>query len=97
MNTQQHLEIDFCLKCPFSASEKAKWYVSVPAFAQRHAGHRPRHLARQAQRFGRNAARNGRPYRHRYVYVLRMQGGKATEVHALLDLAPDDDILQPND
>ncbi|MCS3747367.1 hypothetical protein FHY18_002978 [Xanthomonas arboricola] len=37
---------------------------------------------------------DGGSYRNRYVWILRMQGGKAVEVDAFLDLAAYDAVLQ---
>lgn len=47
-----------------------------------------------AQWEGRAVARDGRPYRNRYVWIFRMDGGKAVEAHAFLDLAAYDDVLR---
>jgi len=38
--------------------------------------------------------RDGQTYTNRYVWIMRMQDGKATEVHAFLDLAKFDDVLR---
>nr|WP_206606113.1 Atu4866 domain-containing protein [Steroidobacter cummioxidans] len=43
---------------------------------------------------GEGVARDGQPYRNRYVWILRMAGGKATEVNAFLDLAVYGDVLR---
>jgi uncharacterized protein len=43
---------------------------------------------------GEGVARDGRPYRNSYAWILRMQGGKAVEVSAFLDLAAYDDVLR---
>lgn len=43
---------------------------------------------------GQAVARDGRPYRNRYVWIFRMAGGKAVEAHAFLDLAAYDDVLR---
>jgi ketosteroid isomerase-like protein len=43
---------------------------------------------------GRAIARDGGEYRNRYAWIFRMQGGKAVEVWAFLDLAPYDDVLR---
>lgn len=37
---------------------------------------------------------DGGSYRNRYVWILRMQGGKAVEVDAFLDLPAYDAVLQ---
>lgn len=39
-------------------------------------------------------ARDGVPYTNRYVWIMRMQDGKAIEVNAFLDLARFDDVLR---
>jgi ketosteroid isomerase-like protein len=43
---------------------------------------------------GSGVARDGRGYANSYVWILRMQGGKAMEVTAFLDLAQYDDVLR---
>lgn len=43
---------------------------------------------------GEAVARDGKPYRNSYLWIFRMQGGRATEVTAYLDLAPYDDVLR---
>jgi len=43
---------------------------------------------------GQAVARDGRPYRNRYVWIFRMHGGKAAEVNAFLDLTPYDDVIR---
>lgn len=43
---------------------------------------------------GSGMARDGQPYANRYAWIFRMQGGKAVEVNAFLDLAPYDDVLR---
>lgn len=43
---------------------------------------------------GEGVARDGLPYRNSYVWILRMQGGRAVEVSAYLDLVPYDDVLR---
>lgn len=43
---------------------------------------------------GEAVARDGRAYRNRYVWILRMAGGKAVEVNAFLDLPAYDDVLR---
>lgn len=43
---------------------------------------------------GEATARDGRPYRNRYVWVFRMRGDRAAEVTAYLDLVPYDDVLR---
>ena len=44
--------------------------------------------------FGEGMARDGTPYRNNYVWILRLQNGKAIEVTAFLDLLPYDDVLR---
>jgi uncharacterized protein len=39
-------------------------------------------------------AKDGKPYRNSYLWIFRMQGGRAIEVTAYLDLAPYDDVLR---
>jgi len=43
---------------------------------------------------GRAVARDGGEYRNRYAWIFRMDGGKAVEVWAFLDLAPYEDVLR---
>lgn len=43
---------------------------------------------------GEGEARDGLPYGNSYVWILRMQGGRAVEVSAYLDLVPYDDVLR---
>ncbi|WP_314437385.1 nuclear transport factor 2 family protein [Massilia timonae] len=43
---------------------------------------------------GEAVAKGGKPYRNSYLWIFRMQGGRATEVTAYLDLAPYDDVLR---
>ncbi|WP_369941994.1 nuclear transport factor 2 family protein [Xanthomonas medicagonis] len=43
---------------------------------------------------GEAVARDGRAYRNRYVWILRMAGGKAVEANAFLDLPAYDDVLR---
>lgn len=43
---------------------------------------------------GEAVARDGAPYRNSYVWIFRMESGKAVEVTAFLDLAPYDDVLR---
>jgi hypothetical protein len=43
---------------------------------------------------GEAVAKDGKPYRNSYLWIFRMQGGRATEVTAYLDLAPYDDVLR---
>lgn len=43
---------------------------------------------------GEGVARDGAAYRNSYVWIFRMEGGKAVEVKAFLDLAPYDDVLR---
>lgn len=43
---------------------------------------------------GEGTARDGRPYRNRYVWIFRMQGAKAVEVQAFLDLTAYEDVLR---
>ena len=43
---------------------------------------------------GEAIARDGKPYRNHYVWIFRMQGDKAVEVNAFLDLAPYEDVIR---
>lgn len=43
---------------------------------------------------GEGVARDGAAYRNSYVWIMRMQAGKAVEVTAFLDLVPYDDVLR---
>lgn len=43
---------------------------------------------------GSGVARDGRDYANSYVWILRMQDGRAAEVTAFLDLAPYEDVLR---
>lgn len=43
---------------------------------------------------GEALAKDGKPYRNSYLWIFRMQDGRATEVTAYLDLAPYDDVLR---
>jgi ketosteroid isomerase-like protein len=43
---------------------------------------------------GEGQASDGKPYTNRYVWIMRMQDGKATDVTAFLDLASFDEVLQ---
>ena len=43
---------------------------------------------------GEAVAKDGKPYRNSYLWIFRMQGGRATEVTAYLDLASYDDVLR---
>lgn len=43
---------------------------------------------------GEATAADGQPYINRYVWILRMQEGKAVEVNAFLDLVVYDDVLR---
>ncbi|WP_114106157.1 nuclear transport factor 2 family protein [Hyphomonas sp. CACIAM 19H1] len=43
---------------------------------------------------GKGVARDGAPYGNTYVWILRMENGKAAEVSAFLDLAPYEDVIQ---
>jgi ketosteroid isomerase-like protein len=43
---------------------------------------------------GEGTARDGRPYRNRYVWIFRMAADKAVEVNAFLDLPAYDDVLR---
>lgn len=43
---------------------------------------------------GEAVAKDGKPYRNSYLWIFRMQGGRAVEVTAYLDLAPYDDVLR---
>lgn len=43
---------------------------------------------------GEGVARDGAAYRNSYAWIFRMEGGKAVEVNAFLDLAPYDDVLR---
>lgn len=43
---------------------------------------------------GEALAKDGKPYRNSYLWIFRMQGGRATEVTAYLDLVPYDDVLR---
>ncbi len=47
-----------------------------------------------AQWEGSGQAGDGQPYRNSYAWILRMQGTRAVEVTAFLDLAPYDDVLR---
>jgi len=42
---------------------------------------------------GEAETRDGKPYRNSYVWIFRMQGGRATEVAAFLDLAAYDAVV----
>lgn len=44
---------------------------------------------------GEAVAKDGKPYRNSYVWILRMRGGQASEVTAFLDLAAYDAIVRP--
>lgn len=43
---------------------------------------------------GEGVAGDGRGYRNSYVWIFRMNGGRAAEVTAFLDLVPYDDVLR---
>lgn len=43
---------------------------------------------------GHAVAADDAPYRNRYVWIFRMQEGKAVEVHAFLDLAAYEDVIR---
>ncbi|WP_342051371.1 MULTISPECIES: nuclear transport factor 2 family protein [unclassified Cupriavidus] len=43
---------------------------------------------------GEGMARDGTAYRNSYAWIFRMQGGKAAEVTAFLDLTPYDEVLR---
>ncbi|MHC8407375.1 nuclear transport factor 2 family protein [Pseudomonas sp. TMB3-21] len=43
---------------------------------------------------GEALARDGKPYTNSYVWILRMEGGRAAEVTAFLDLVAYDDVLR---
>ncbi|WP_306391598.1 nuclear transport factor 2 family protein [Telluria beijingensis] len=43
---------------------------------------------------GEAVAKDGKPYRNSYMWIFRMQDGRATEVTAYLDLAAYDDVLR---
>jgi uncharacterized protein len=43
---------------------------------------------------GETVARDGVPYKNNYVWVLKLEGGKAVEVEAFLDLEPYYDVLR---
>lgn len=43
---------------------------------------------------GEAVAKDGKPYRNSYLWIFRMQGGRAIEVTAYLDLAPYEDVLR---
>lgn len=43
---------------------------------------------------GEAVAKDGQPYRNSYVWIFRMQDGRAAEVTAYLDLAAYDDVLR---
>lgn len=43
---------------------------------------------------GRGVAGDGRPYQNDYVWILRMEDGRAVEVTAFLDLPAYDDVLR---
>jgi len=43
---------------------------------------------------GEAVAKDGKAYRNSYLWIFRMQGGRATEVTAYLDLVPYDDVLR---
>jgi ketosteroid isomerase-like protein len=47
-----------------------------------------------AQWEGSGVARDGKDYSNSYVWIFRMQDGRAAEVTAFLDLAPYDDVLR---
>lgn len=43
---------------------------------------------------GTGRAKDGQPYANDYVWIFRMQEGRAVEVTAFLDLAPFDDVIR---
>ena len=43
---------------------------------------------------GSATAGDGAPYRNSYIWIFRMQDGRAAEVTAFLDLAPYDDVMR---
>lgn len=43
---------------------------------------------------GEAVAKDGKPYRNSYLWIFRMQGGRATEVTAYLDLTAYEDVLR---
>lgn len=43
---------------------------------------------------GEALARDGKPYTNSYVWIMRMEGGRAAEVTAFLDLVAYDDVLR---
>ena len=43
---------------------------------------------------GKGTTRDGQTYRNRYAWIFRMQGGKAVEVNAFLDLNAYDQVLR---
>ena len=43
---------------------------------------------------GKAIARDGKRYSNSYVWILRMEGGRAAEVTAFLDLVAYDDVLR---
>lgn len=43
---------------------------------------------------GAGRARDGQPYANRYVWIFRMENGRAVEVTAFLDLVPFDEVLR---
>ena len=43
---------------------------------------------------GEGLARDGKAYRNTYLWIFRMEGGKAVEVNAFLDLVSFDDVLR---
>lgn len=44
---------------------------------------------------GETTTKDGKPYRNSYLWVLRMQGGRAVEVTAYLDLVAYDAVVRP--
>ena len=44
---------------------------------------------------GETTTAHGKPYRNSYVWILRMQGGRAVEVTAFLDLVAYDRVVRP--
>jgi hypothetical protein len=42
---------------------------------------------------GTATARDGAPYRNEYVWIFKMDGERATQVEAFLDLAPYQDVI----
>lgn len=47
------------------------------------------------QWYGETTTKDGKPYRNSYLWVLRMQGGRAVEVTAFLDLVAYDAVVRP--